>query len=159
MRVTITEDEFATAAFVALLRVHHSLKGERKDALFEKDTFKNLDVHMKGTVGEVACSKALGIPWPMHVNVFKGKPDLPPDIEVRLRTNHDHDLIIRDGDDADRRYVLVTGSPPDLEIRGWLLGSEGKDPKWLKSYGGYKPAYFIPQRYLHPMETMTIEKA
>jgi len=39
-------------------------------------------------------------------------------------------------------------------IRGYIKGKDAKKKEWLKSPGGWKPAYFVPQSKLKPIEDL-----
>ena len=106
---------------------------------------EGLNIHLMGAIGEVACAKALNIFPSLRVNQFSGgAPDLLPDWEVRYRSKEDYDLIVRQRDDDDRRYILVRGQPPVLDVVGWIRGGDAKRAEWLKNYKGLGSAYFVP---------------
>jgi hypothetical protein len=92
----------------------------------------------------MAFAKWLGVYWEPTINTFKGRADVAG-CEVRARTHHSYELLVRNNDLDDRPYVLLTGLAPDFLIRGWLFGREAKRPEWLRDYGGNRqPAYFVP---------------
>lgn len=101
-------------------------------------------IHCEGACGEAAVAKALGIPFNPTINTFRDVADVGIDIEVRTRSEHWHDLIIRPDDADDSLFVLVTGRAPTYKIRGGILGKEAKHDKYLKSHGGRPPAFFVP---------------
>lgn len=135
-------------------RWSESIRKGRRDVISEKSWMDGLLVHIYGAIGEIAVAKHLNVYAPLRLNQFSnGEPDLPPDIEVRHRVNDNFDLIIRSDNADDKRYVLTTGTPPTISIRGWIVGSEGKKEEYLRSYGGFRESYFVPQSALNPMET------
>ncbi|HWP39514.1 hypothetical protein [Fontivita pretiosa] len=107
--------------------------------------------HIEGACGELALAKFLNLYWDGSVNTFR-RPDLGSCIQVRTRTRHDYDLIIRDGDDLRHLFVLVTGSCPHYAIRGYLPGQSvlGRSD-WRQSYGGREVAWFVPAAALRPV--------
>ena len=155
-KVDFTPDDFMAAANVAILRLHRSLCDKRKDTLYEKRYSDHLRGHFLGACGEVAVAKLLGLHWAGTVDAFKDKPDILPNIEVRHRFDHKHDLIVRHDDPGERIYVLSTGDPPDIYVHGWMHGEDAKNDKWLRNYGGHKPAFFVPQKFLHDLETLNV---
>jgi hypothetical protein len=107
------------------------------------------DNHVEGAGAELAVAKARGLYWAAHVNVFSG-PDVGRAVQVRLRTKHEYDLIIRETDANEHAFVLVTGRIPEFLVHGWIWGVEGKQAKWLEAYGNRPPAYFVPKTHLRP---------
>lgn len=107
---------------------------------------------MNAALAELAVARVLGLPVPTSINTFHRLPDLPPDIEVRSSVRADARLIIRDDDDRARRFVLVTGTAPTLDIRGWIFGTEVV-AAWRADYGGHGEAWFVPTEALHDLAT------
>lgn len=142
IEITLSPAELACARTVAALR-HYSaqLRGSRDAHGLERQTSD--DAHYAGVCAEMAAAKALGLYWPASVNSYKA-PDLMPDWQVRGRSRHDYELIVRRDDPDEHRYVLVTGLAPKLVVRGWLWGREAKREEWLRTHGGRPAAYFVP---------------
>jgi hypothetical protein len=115
----------------------------------DKHGFEGLgwDNHVEGAAAEMAVAKARGLYWGAHVNIF-GDADLGTRVQVRLRTQHHYDLIVRPNDADDHAFVLVTGRLPDYTIHGWIWGNAAKHPEWLKTYGNRPAAYFVPKQAL-----------
>jgi len=109
-----------------------------------------LHIHKVGALGELIFSKVFDFEWSRSVDTFKSEPDVDK-YEVRTRTEHWHDLIVRKDDSDESPFALVTGDwRKDLEYRvhGWILGGDAKEDKWLKGYGGREPAWFVPKIFL-----------
>lgn len=142
--VSLTETESLHAAEVGL----HRQLASRFKRLKDRHGFQGLgwNEHIEGAAGEMAFAKAFYLYYPFSINRFKDAPDVGP-FEIRTRIKHDHDLIVRPGD-QNRRYVLVTGMIPDFQIHGWIDRRNVKED-WLRSYGGREPAYFCPQNQLN----------
>lgn len=155
LTVNLTPEETCHAMQTALLRWFGSVKNGRKESVKQNSWIDGLLVHFYGVIGEIAVGKGLGIYVPCHVDQFKGMAsDIPPNIEVRY--SHGNELIIREDDPDDRHYYLVTGTPPDLTVHGWIKGSEGKNEWWLEDRGKLgKPAYFVPIDALNQIESET----
>jgi hypothetical protein len=88
--------------------------------------------------------------WGGDVNSFK-RADIGQRVQIRMRSRHDWDLLVRPDDSDDMAYVLVTGTPTRMLVHGWCWGREAKQPEYLKPHGGRPPAYFVPQAALRPM--------
>lgn len=157
MKVTLTNDEWAMAVQVAMLRQHHSMYRRSKDNLYEKPLMEQFKIHLLGTMGEVAAAKAIGLHWHGGVNDHKVVPDIKPDIEVRHRTKPYYELYVRPDDPKERCYVLTRGGwedIPEIEVVGWILGGDAVREEWKQSYGGYRDAYFVPDNMLYPLEDL-----
>lgn len=114
------------------------------------DVSKGLWVHRLGAAGELAVAYALDIPWSAGVNTFHGA-DLGRRLQVRARSKHSYDLIVRSDDNSGDIFVLVTGVPPgELQVHGWIPGEAAKHDRWRQTYGNRPPAFFVPQRVLDP---------
>ena len=115
-----------------------SWKKKRKHAAGykPKDLFATT---IKSAAAEMAVAKKLGIYWDGSVDTFKEKPDLDPDIEVRMSMMHPPLLIIRPNDIKWRRYVLVQnlwvhGHQPAFKVLGYtgFPGVEWAHENWSK---------------------------
>jgi hypothetical protein len=105
-------------------------------------------VHIEGACGELAVAKFLGRYWDGSVDTFRSLPDLG-NVEIRTRSKHVYDLIVRGDDDPQKFYVLVTGRAPFYRVRGWIKGEEARKDEWLQSYGGREEAWFVPASALN----------
>lgn len=110
-----------------------------------------LTIHLQGALAEVAVARFLRRPLPTGIGVFHTEPDLPPDVEVRWRSRDDWDLIVRDDDSPDYRFVLVTGHAPTFHLQGWTWGRDARRDEWIRNYGGHGPAWFVPASALQPL--------
>jgi hypothetical protein len=148
-KITLDWFEVAMASHVGWLRQVHSLKDNRKSGA--KLNTAGWTEHCEGACGEYAVAKFLGITWNGSVDTFKA--DDLPGIQVRTRSKHDYELIVRKHDTEETNWILVTGVAPDFWVRGWMPGSKAKQSQWLRDYGGRPEAYFIPTKELLPMDT------
>lgn len=153
--VTLNSYELAQAGTTGLLRNIAALKRGYKN----KNETANWQNHVEGACGEVAVAKLLGKYWGGSVNTFKEGGDLDATgWEVRTRSSHHYDLIIRKDDADDRVFILVTGNAPEYRVHGWILAADGKQPKWLKDYGGHGDAYFVPKDALRGLGDLNEHK-
>ena len=144
--IRLSNAEMLQAAIVGTLRNIAAIKKALPDKHGAPEIGWNL--HIEGAAGELAVARALGRHWGGSINSFKSGDDVNG-LQVRTRSNHDYELILRD-DDADAlRFVLVTGHAPNFTIRGWIMARAGKNPEWLQTHGGRPPAFFVPHRALH----------
>ena len=112
--------------------------------------------HCEGACGECALAKFLCLYWDGSVNTFRQRGDLPG-LEVRTRSRHDYELIVRPNDDDAARFVLLTGRCPTYRVRGWIVGKDAKRDEWIQTHGGRPAAYFVPARALRPMSELEQE--
>lgn len=148
--VSLSWHEAAMASEIGRLRQLAAVKNSLPDRHgYDGDGWSE---HIEGALGELAVAKALNIYWDGSINTF-GAHDLPG-VQVRTRSKHDYDLIVRDGDDPDAYWVLVTGKCPSYCVRGWILGRDAKKPQWRQAHGGRPAAYFVPQSHLQPITTL-----
>lgn len=152
---TISPDEWKLCCQVGIDRAVSAIKKNLKDSVNRKKTWlDDLSYHIMGTVGELAASKVIGVQWTGSVDTFKSESDFPGGVEIRFRSNPEHDLIVREDRD-DSRMVLVRGLPPGVvEVAGWILARDAKQEKWKQTYGNLRPAFFVPASELNPMETL-----
>ena len=157
IKVTLTGFELFQAAMVGAKRYIESLRMDLPQRPgFRPGEVNRMDVDFEGACGELAVAKALGMYWGGTVNTFQSGGDLGNGIEVR--TTRFHCLIIRPKDKDDVPYVLVKGQAPHYEIAGWMLGRDGKQEKYLKTFDPEKPpAYFVPRKDLRPIEELRDE--
>lgn len=149
IEVQLNEFELAAGAQTGVRR--------QIEALFmglpDKHGFEGLgwDVHVEGALGELAFAKAFGRYPGFTVNTYRDGGDVGP-YEVRTRSKHHYDLLIRPNDKDGSYYVLVTGVAPTYRIHGYVLGGDAKRPEWLHGYGGRPEAYFVPKESLIPIQ-------
>lgn len=143
MNVTLTPDEVRRAVWVG---VERQLEARRLN-LPDRHGFTGdgWGEHIEGAAGELAVAKLLGWELDATVNTFKAGGDLGEKVQVRTRSEHWMELIVRPDDRDGDYFVLVTGRIPRFRVRGWYPGGAAKRPEWLQSHGGRPPAFFVPQ--------------
>lgn len=111
-------------------------------------------LHFNGVAAEMATARAMGVYWPPSVDTFRGQPDIPascgkPAVEVRWISQENYDLKLRKDDSPDACYVLVSGTPPTMHIRGWIYGKHGMVDEFWTDLGNGRPALWcVPKRRL-----------
>jgi hypothetical protein len=119
----------------------------------EKEGSEELD--LIAARGEMAVAKALNLYWSGTVGDY-GAIDVGGCVEVRSRTKDWHALILHPEDQDDLPFVLAdVSAPPNIRLVGWLYGKEGKSDRfWSDPSGKNRPAFFIEQKHLHPMNEL-----
>ena len=151
---SLTARELEYCYDLASRRQTENLAMGRRDA-YGFSGGNGLALHQHGVMCEFSASKALRIPFR---ETRLGEPDLDPDIQVRGRTRHHYDLIVHHPkeDDPNQRFVLVTHDArhPNFCLRGWLYGRECQYRRFWLDPTGTRPAFFVPQWRLRPIETL-----
>jgi hypothetical protein len=109
-------------------------------------------MHIEGAAGEMAADKAMDLYWSPTVNTFKSGGDVGHSIQVRTRSRHRYDVIVRADDRDDDTFVLVTGRPPDFRVHGTIRGRDAKRKEWWAEHGGRPGAWFGRASALRPIE-------
>ena len=146
-RVRLSHSELMTAAFAGVMRHVAARKKKAKQAYGQSSV--GWSEHIEGAAGEKAFAKALNRYWS---NELAATPNKKPDVanyEVRTRTRHDYDLVVRENDD-ESLVALVTGSCGDYMVRGWIRAGDAKRPEWFTSHADRPPQYYVPQSALKP---------
>ena len=117
---------------------------------------KALDIHLLGAAGEVAVASYLGLKEHLfkETEAKRGSDDLPG-IDVKTRSKASYDLIVQRQSDPNRKFVLVTIESQQTLIHGWCYGKDAMQDQFWKDPARGRPAYFVPQSALHPMETLS----
>jgi hypothetical protein len=150
MIVTLEDFEMDIANFVGHRRQEEAEKKGLPDKHgFEGGTAEGTHIHCCGAVAEFAVGKALDIHWGGSVNTFKRGGDVGH-FQVRYRSQEHYQLIVRADDRDEDIFILVRGTPPTLDVVGWLTGKDAKNPEWVRRYGGRPPAFFVPDDQLKP---------
>jgi hypothetical protein len=117
---------------------------------------KALDIHLLGAAGEMAVASFLG----MKEHLFKetearrGSDDLPGGIDVKTRSKSRYDLIVQRQSNPNKKFVLVTIENQQTLIHGWCYGRDAMQSQFWKDPARGRPAYFVPQDFLCPMESI-----
>jgi hypothetical protein len=150
--VTLTLSEMLHCGNVGIIRHYEAeIANRQTDKKFEMTQKSLIGAHVEGAMGEMVVAKARGKYFMPTVNNFK-EADLGANVQVRLRMFHHWDLIIRDNDNPEHIYVLVTGTGPEFCIRGWCHAKDVMLPEYRKNHGGSGEAWFIPESALKPMK-------
>jgi len=147
--VSLTWGELGFAMWIGAVRQLQNLKAGRTDA-HGRGADDGWTAHIEGAAGEMALAKAMGVYWSGALGNLKAD-DVGP-LQVRTRSSHSYDLIVHKTDPDDRAFVLLTGRAPHFIARGWIRGDDAKREEWWADPAKGRPAYFVPQAELHPIE-------
>lgn len=155
MKVSLEWYEISRAALVGVSRNVEAMRKGLQSArpIGESDWH----IHILGACGEVAFAKATNRYWSGSVNTFKTGGDVGGHIQIRTRSRSHYDLIVRDNDNDDDIFVLVTGGPAEFDVKGYMRASDAKSEKYRANWGNYGEAYFVPQAELHPIDALVCE--
>lgn len=141
--VRLVEMECRFATNLGFERDAEVQRNDRHDAHGLEGDGDSLFRHINGAGGEIAVAKWRGIYFLPTINTFKS-PDIGKNIQVRTRSRHDWDLLVRPEAKDHEIYICVTGRLPDYCLRGWLWAHEAKRPEYWKNHGQRGPAWFVP---------------
>lgn len=155
LAVPLTLPEYTMAKEAAWLRIAVSESRRLNHAsTYRRPMSKRLAEEFVGACGEIAVAKARGEFFVPSVNTFHDTPDVPGGYEVRGTDNEAGCLIVRDNDRDDRKYILAILDERGVTLLGWLSGEEAKEDRWVRNPNGYRPAWFVPQACLRPIEEL-----
>lgn len=155
--IRLTWAELMQAAICGVMRHITSLRDKRPDRHGADLSGDGWSLHIEGAAGEIAFARARGCYWSSSVNTFS-LPDVG-DVQVRTRSRHDYELIVRDCDKDGDVFALVTGRAPEFVVRGWIRGGDAKRKEWRREHGGREAAFFVPQAELHPWMDEDVREA
>ncbi len=116
---------------------------------------KALEVHLLGAAGEMAVASYLGMKEHLYLEkeARRGSDDLPG-MDIKTRSKSCYDLIVQRNEDPSKKFVLVTIENQQTLLHGWCYGHEAMDERYWSDPARGRPAYFVPQAILHPMEKL-----
>src|SRR5712664_597598 len=152
VQIALTGDELAYCKQEALRR---KLDGDRRKlnhaSTYQRTDEERVEQETGGCCAEYACRKLLGAELELPFNTFHKIPDILPDFEVRHTGHENGRLIVRSNDADDRRYILATGTPPEMTVRGWLWGHEAKQDKFRWNPYKWRSCWGVPQHQLYDL--------
>jgi len=158
MIVELSLPELSAALNAAWLRIVASAAvGLNHKSTYSRPIVRRIHEEFIGACGEMAVGKASGVFFIPSVNTFHRVPDCLSDCEVRSTDLIDGSLIVRSNDSDDRRYILAIVSDDKVRLVGWILGREAKQSQWLRDPHSQRPAWFVPQDSLHPIDDVFSE--
>lgn len=150
IKVILTPSELTMAAACGCQRNIEAIRKKLKPAYGFAEEY-SWNIHIEGACGEVAAARVLSLFWSPTVNTFSA-PDISHNIQIRTRSSHTYDLIVRRKDNPNNLYVHVTGKAPEFLIHGYILGAKARRDEWEQRYGGRPPAWFVPRTALKAID-------
>jgi hypothetical protein len=157
MVCTLTVLERKIGKLVGATRMKESAKNKRRPHWKDSKGGTILANHRDGATAELVVAKVLQTYYEPRLNNFKGA-DLLQNIEVRSTKAGWFGVKIKPSDSS-KRIVVAVRKVNSLEwmILGWIRCKHGKKRKWLKDpQGRGRPAYFVPEEFLQPIEKLPI---
>lgn len=159
--ITLTDRQMEEAATVAR-RLHDGLRrrGVRNaHGLRDKEATRELEAG--GAQAELAASLLLGVPWTARYDDDPCSADIGTRTQVRSsnKPRPSHCLIVRQRD-LDKYgnvpFLLVIQTGQMFRIHGWMMAFDAARPEFLWDGGdpARPKAWFVPERRLHPIETL-----
>jgi len=117
--------ELSIAAHVGGLRRALSLKDGREERFDPSVGLPGVLRDICGAAAEQAVAKWRNVYWPGHVDVFH-VPDVGRHIAVKYTHHENGHLCVRPDEPDTNMCVLVNGTPPLMNIVGWVMADEAK---------------------------------
>lgn len=119
IHVTLTEAEVRAAVLTAAERQIENLWKRRQHAYGAEDGI-GWQMHIEGCLGELAVAKWKNRYWNGSLGDLKAA-DVGR-LQVRATTHDTGRLALHPKDSDGDAFILVTGQPPTLTLRGWCWG-------------------------------------
>jgi hypothetical protein len=145
-KIELTNSQIIMASSAGVMRMiqFHARNGKPTHGLNREQI--TWDIWIEGCLTEYALAKHLNLHWEGAGVVGGG--DVGKE-EVRATDRHTNSLIIRDSDDDNKRYWLLTGRDGSYHVHGYMYARDAKQAKYLTDKGnGREKAYFVPQKDL-----------
>lgn len=152
----LTELEYKFAKLIGSARHNEAEKTNRAPDWKDGTEKSN---HIDGAAAEILAAKALNVYYCPRINTFKGA-DIGKNIEVRGTKVDWYGVKVKERD-SDERIVVGFRKIDDThyDLLGWIAAKEAKKKKWMKDpMARGRPAYFVPQEFLNPVETFPKEE-
>ena len=124
------------------------------------NTFQQPDLILRCDLGDLEAAERASTPelcrllglicGAMSVNTSQTDYQIP--CQIKTRSEHWYDLMVRPNGKNDEVFIHVTGEPPHMVIRGWMIGRDAKQPQWMKYYGDRPGAWFVPENALNRLD-------
>lgn len=164
MTVLIDKAEFFYVGLGGFMRNATAMMDGRQ--LEEGREDLGFDTHVIGMVIEYAIAKQFDRFWSPKLHKLDTYEGDLTGIHAKSISQAHHSLIVRPHDPVEFNYVLGFCQPWErsedkgltIELLGWKAGKMAKVQKYFKekdlAKGIHRPAYFVPQSDLSPMETL-----
>jgi hypothetical protein len=138
---------------IAAMIEHNNLSRNNEATTYNPD--ESLSQNTLGAIGEMALAKHLNVFWCGNVGDLEAI-DVNGSYNVRCRSQHWHDLPVKQQDKEEFALVLATREVKSLIVRlhGWIYPAEGKRRDLWKELKPGQGNFLVPQTMLHPMEEL-----
>ena len=150
IKIKLERKDELTCAAIAFRREAES--PGKVDKSVQKVTFHESIYRNAEAIGsEMAVASYFGIPnFEPTVNTFKLKADIGYAVEIKWTKWEGGHLIIKPSDRDSDVAILVTGSSPNYELRGWLPIKRAKASRYFTRDG----SWWVPQSDLLPLDDL-----
>lgn len=150
VRDYLTADEIREA-YETGLAIYDAAREQNRAHRFDPDDPKLPEKNGQSQIAEVFGRRFLGLPavsGPFDPDADVGDA---PGWEIRWSTAG---LRIYPAEPAERRYLLVTGYGADQRLVGWLVGAEGRKPKYRDERYPTPPKWYVPVSVLRDVREL-----
>ena len=162
MKYTLTAEQQIKASQVGQIRAERywaQFAGEytRKEDnpgdwnRLKSNFFEFCALQMESIAAEMVVGEYLGLPYgDLGDERFKSQADVGTNIEVKWTKWHDGSLIIVPRDRSSDIAILVTGSCPTYDIKGWIPVSVAKQDRFKSTKDS---SWWVGQLHLRSIDT------
>jgi hypothetical protein len=155
MKIELSASQMMIANLVASMRQVQNIKENRKDRYTSTTGGRVTNTWQKNAescMAEMAVARHLGIYWDGNIGDRKAA-DVGP-YQVRHTEYATGCLLLHPPDKNDDIFILVTGENGTYNLVGWVYARDGKNPKHWKDPVKGRPAFFVPQDALNPLDQL-----
>jgi hypothetical protein len=150
--VSLTEEQLLTCAIGAVRRTVDNMVNRRPQPYGEPDNRWEADV--QGACGEFVVAQFLGMFWDPVQGFPQKDRDVGFHVQVRTTKLETGCLFLYPSDAPAHPYVLVTGWVPNLVIRGFIFGHDGKNQDYWGKARTRSPCFAVPQYALEDVRRL-----
>jgi hypothetical protein len=149
MKIKLSQGDIRICEKVALERRTSALNKNRPQP-YGPVNGNHMKTEIQACIAERGVAQLLGKKWHDYAEDISTLPaDVGDDIQVRWTSYHTGHLILHGKDPSEHFYVLVTGTYPNMQIKGFLRGHQAKQKKYWKEKGfDGRPCYAVSQKDL-----------
>lgn len=159
--VRLTFPEMYLAGTVAVMRIISNIRENRGDRYGAQRGENGFQYDWLGALGEIACAKHFNLFWSGAIGDYEAI-DVGGKMQVRCRSKAWYELPIHPPDNNEKPFVLALAHDlPNITLRGWVyakeakvLGPDGKSLYWGDPAKQGRPAFFMPQDKLRPIDEL-----
>lgn len=155
MEVSLTPEEYRWAAACGAMRRIRALEvGRNHKHGCKLNGIAAVTMDIEGCMAELAAAKSIGVEWPGEHDVPDYPGDLIEGIHVRATKHKTGRLILHESDPDREIFILVCGEYGTYNVAGYTFSDEGKKQQFWDDPVKGRPAYFVPQNKLWPIEEL-----